>query len=460
MASSAKKRKKSLPLSGHQIFLHPAALGKGRKCILTRRAKELGGDIVENEELFDFDNFVCVVLFVESIVTEGEGCSVVTKMKTKDSRLKLLSITWLSDCIKRGEALDTTPYSCIQATEPKMEAAETSAQTLAFEQKFVCSKASRLTDSSCVHDRVISELEHLASAYTNMNDKWRAFGYQKAIAAIKRNQEKINDVDQLSKIPGIGPKMAAKIAEILEHGALRKTKEICDTEKAQVISLFNDIWGVGPNTAESLFNQGFRTLNDLKRSESSLTRQQRIGLDLFDDLTQKMPREEATLITEHIKDRAAKMSQVTEVIACGSYRRGKTACGDIDILIPVTNSESVSDVFNSLLQGLKSEGFLTHDLSRQHDGNQRKYLGVCKPLQVHRRIDIIVVPVEEKAAAMLYFTGSAHFNRSMRLLAKKKGMKLCEHWLKKGDAILATPTERSIFEALNISYLNPSERNH
>ena len=87
---------------------------------------------------------------------------------------------------------------------------------------------------------------------------------------------------------------------------------------------------------------------------------------------------------------------------------------------------------------MHNEQFLTHDLTFQKDGNQKKYLGVCKlPNQPgsqntkHRRLDIIVVPPTEKATAMLYFTGSAHFNRSMRLMATKKGMSLSEHALRK-----------------------------
>ncbi len=46
-----------------------------------------------------------------------------------------------------------------------------------------------------------------------------------------------------------------------------------------------------------------------------------------------------------------------------------------------------------------------------------------------RRIDIIVIPWCEWACAVLYFTGSEAFNRSMRLLAQKMGMHLSQHGL-------------------------------
>ena len=132
---------------------------------------------------------------------------------------------------------------------------------------------------------------------------------------------------------------------------------------------------------------------------------------------------------------------------------------------------------------MHQEGFLTHDLTFSTDGNQKKYLGVCKLLHdstqaKHRRLDIIVVPPAEKATALMYFTGSAHFNRSMRLLATKMGMSLSEHALKSNivrrdsgcssvrkeklnnGLVLYTPTEESVFEHLGLPYRQPHERNH
>jgi DNA polymerase lambda len=54
-------------------------------------------------------------------------------------------------------------------------------------------------------------------------------------------------------------------------------------------------------------------------------------------------------------------------------------------------------------------------VSHAESGEHKKYMGVCRlpgPGRLHRRLDIIVVPYGEFACSLMYFTGSAHFNRS------------------------------------------------
>lgn len=98
-------------------------------------------------------------------------------------------------------------------------------------------------------------------------------------------------------------------------------------------------------------------------------------------------------------------------------------------------------------------------------------MGVCKVPQegaLARRIDMKVYPKEQFGFALLYFTGSDYFNRSMRLFADKKGFTLSDHGLiptskaggSKVSKGISVPcqTEEEVFKALGLPYKSPAER--
>ena len=75
------------------------------------------------------------------------------------------------------------------------------------------------------------------------------------------------------------------------------------------ISLFGEVWGIGPATALKLYEKGHRTLDDLK-NEDSLTNAQRLGLKYFDDIKTRIPRHEVSLLcsSQHSVMRILKLS--------------------------------------------------------------------------------------------------------------------------------------------------------
>ena len=66
--------------------------------------------------------------------------------------------------------------------------------------------------------------------------------------------------------------------------------------------------------------------------------------------------------------------------------------------------------------------------------------------------------------ASLYFTGSDHLNKQMRLKAMELGYKLSEYSLcklvdgKEGD-VVPVDSEEAVFRLLGMDYLPPTERN-
>jgi len=78
-----------------------------------------------------------------------------------------------------------------------------------------------------------------------------------------------------------------------------------------------------------------------------------IGLKYYDDFKERMPRAEAATIAETIKRGATKLFKKNIVVtACGSYRRGKATCGDVDVLITRTDDQPIKDMLVQLIDHL------------------------------------------------------------------------------------------------------------
>ncbi|XP_067129413.1 DNA polymerase lambda-like [Centruroides vittatus] len=479
-----------------KFYILPIGIGKVRKQIFENQIKKHGGHVVNKV-------FEATHLIIEDSL---DRCKLEKFVNEKDVRnLEIIKSLWLSKCFEQQQLIDSDSYKlkcsvkredeelidcckrqkveneCLNNTQNNhlQDSGFSSENTSPIKNQtlnsknWVCSYSSKCKPTN-YNKHIIEKLEILAETYKNTKDHWRALGYQKALIALRNHPKPITNYEEALSLPGIGKSLANKIWEIIESGHLRKIDELCSGQKVEAINLFTKIWGAGPTTAEQWVQQGLYTLEDLN-SKAKLSFQQKIGLKYFDDFLDRMPREEAKQIAETVKSVALSLNPGLIIEACGSYRRGKQTCGDLDILITHSDRESHKSILSDLINKLHEQGFLTDDLVKNGEyGTHRKYLGVCKlngDDKKHRRIDIITVPYNELACAMLYFTGSAHFNRSMRLLARKKGMALSEHSLnagvirRKGEKIcegyaLLTPTEESVFEHLGLTYRIPEERDH
>ena len=155
--------------------------------------------------------------------------------------------------------------------------------------------------------------------------------YLKAAAAIKQLPHRIASGAEAKHLPGIGDKIAKKIDEWLETGALHKLTKIHDDPTAHAIQLLTGVHGVGPVAARAFVQRGVTTIEQLKSQH--LNHAQAIGVKYYDDFRERIPRTEMdqlrTLCFRHISE--VDGDAIMEV--CGSYRRGEPTSGDIDVLL-------------------------------------------------------------------------------------------------------------------------------
>ncbi|MED6217234.1 hypothetical protein PIB30_015796 [Stylosanthes scabra] len=318
----------------------------------------------------------------------------------------------------------------------------------------------------------------LVNIYRALGDDRRSFSYYKAIAVIEKLPFKIESTDQIKDLPSIGKSMKDHIQEIITTGKLSKLEHFETDEKVRSISLFEEVWGVGPATALKLYEKGHRTLDDL-RNDDSLTNAQKLGLKYFDDIKQRIPRHEVQEM-ERILQKVGEEVLPGAIIVCGgSYRRGKATCGDIDVIITHPDGQSHKGFLPKFVKHLKDIDFLREDLifsthsEEGTDSGVDTYFGFCTypGRELRHRIDLKVYPRDIYAFGLIAWTGNDVLNRRLRLLAETKGFRLDDTGLfpatqgsggkrgAKGIASLKFNTEKEVFDFLGFPWLEPHERN-
>ncbi|TNV77429.1 hypothetical protein FGO68_gene15942 [Halteria grandinella] len=293
---------------------------------------------------------------------------------------------------------------------------------------------------------IIAQIEKLYNYYKTSGDKGRAFGYAKAVRSLKTYDKPIKTGEELDGVPGIGDGIIRKIKEFIADGTIKKFEFIDTDPKVKILQELENVWGLGPKGAQKLTMQ-------------------KIGLKYYDDFLKKIPRTEVELLLATVKQACLSLYKDIQVEACGSFRRGRLECGDIDVLITRTNGQPIKGIVQQLVEKLEKENFLKERLGdfRYSTTGSEGYMGVCQlgVKDVFRRIDIKAYPYEQYGFALLYFTGSGPFNLKMREEAIKQGYSLSDHSLTPtapGKKKIDCPKEEDVFKALGMPYKTPKER--
>ena len=103
------------------------------------------------------------------------------------------------------------------------------------------------------------------------------------------------------------------------------------------VSELTGVWGVGYKTAVKLVGWGVRSVAGLRRDGAVvavLNRQQRVGVERYEELKEKMGRGEVEEIVGRVEEVVRRISGGrVSAICCGSYRRGKAQSGDCDVIM-------------------------------------------------------------------------------------------------------------------------------
>ncbi|KAF4581424.1 hypothetical protein EYR38_002750 [Pleurotus pulmonarius] len=344
--------------------------------------------------------------------------------------------------------------------------------------------------------------------------KIRAFST--AINAVKQLERPIVSVEEVRLIPR--PIPTAKPPEGL----------LSASEAARLKEDLMSISGVGPKKAQTLIDAGCTSLNDLKLPQfrSKLSNAQLIGIDFHDHLQQSAQRHEAELVAQQLIQDG--VSSKFEVHLVGDYRRGCSTSPSIDIMLlhpshvhvptpsstpstttskkqprpqaafhtppPTKSSRATSPLLTHVLPSLQDRGLIAVALSSGlqtwqgitlvPDGSedrQERLQKIGRKEGIYRRLNISMVPIKSKGAALLALTGDAEFNRHLCTRATKLGLLLNEYGLWRWNCeasgsdtgpfdpeqlrgghweLIKTESEEDILLELGLDYVSPERRNY
>jgi len=304
-----------------------------------------------------------------------------------------------------------------------------------------------------IFDRMADILELLEE------NPFRIRAYRNAARNIGELSDDIEDIverGELTKIPGIGPDLSEKIREFITTGKINDYEKLRKEIPEGLVGLLA-IQGLGPKTVAKLNKElGVKNLEDLQRvlegeeilnlrgmGEKKVQDIKR-GIELLKESTVRMPLGLALPIAEEIVHEIGKIPGTKGTIAAGSLRRMKETIGDIDILTMADDGESVIKAFTQLP--------LVKDVLAAGDTKGSVIL------KGGMQVDLRVVKPDSYGAALQYFTGSKAHNVKLRTIALRKGFKINEYGIFRGDEKITGETEKGIYKTLGLPWIPPEIR--
>jgi DNA polymerase (family 10) len=294
-------------------------------------------------------------------------------------------------------------------------------------------------------------------------DAFRVIAYRRAATRIR---ETAGPVAQLAldgrakELPGIGKTIEEKIVQIVDHGEI----EALTKRRAQIpdgVVQFMRLPGLGPKTAARIWRElGVTTLDELRSAaeQERLRTLAGLGAKVEERVLKALaagtaaPQEIRPLLglglpaVLAVRDTLAESPLVDKISEAGSVRRRRETCRDLDLIATAKDPAALTDHFTKLpwVVEVAAKGD-TKATVLSNDG---------------LRFDLRVVPPESYGNLLQHFTGSKDHNVALRERAVKQGLSVSEYSItvvETGEE-LRYASEEKVYERLGYERIPPELR--
>jgi DNA polymerase (family X) len=292
-------------------------------------------------------------------------------------------------------------------------------------------------------------------------DTFRVIAYRRAATRIRETPGQVAQLaldGRAKDLQGIGRTIEEKIVQIVEHGemlALTKRKSMVPPEVVE----FMRLPGLGPKTAARIWRElGVTTVDDLRRAAEDQRLRGLTGLGakteerVLKALSEKPTANDRKLLGQGLPAVLAVVSVLREhpaadlVSEAGSVRRRKETFRDLDLIATASDPAALTEYFTRLawVEQVAAKGD-TKATVVSNDG---------------LRFDLRVVPPESFGNLLQHFTGSKHHNLAMREDAVRRGLSVSEYGVETvetGD-VFRTRSEEEVYAHLGYQFVPPELR--
>jgi DNA polymerase (family X) len=291
-------------------------------------------------------------------------------------------------------------------------------------------------------------------------NSFKVSAFRKAAQALELSPLTLEEITDVTSLPGIGKGTAAVIEEYRTEGKSTVLHELQESVPKGLIPLLQ-IPGLGGKKIAKLYKElGIESADDLeiacrthkiqnlagfgKKTEDNIL----AALANAGGRPERLPLSFMLPIAERIEEILSEMEYVLKYSRAGSLRRMRETIKDLDFIIATDNPIEVK------------EQLLKIDHVKEVIAAGDTKVSIVLNLDYDVSIDFRLVQLSEFATTLHHFTGSKDHNVRMRQLAKARGEKISEYGVEKIETgeVITFSSEAEFYAHFELPLIPPEMR--